>query len=285
MKHPGILATTPEGAALCFRAFCRWRADAVVPALAVPSVPSDSVALRASLRGRLCRASAPATAVRPVDNGQMPILLETDRLVLRSFTGDDADHLYDLNSDPDVMWFLNGGEPTPREEVRDRIIPFFLSFYEQFDGLGFWAAETRATGDFLGWFHFRPTGDGSIDLGYRLRKAAWNKGYATEGSRALIDKGFTDLNVQRVVAHTMTVNQASRRVMEKCGLVFVRTYHSDDVPAIPGAAQGEVEYALTREDWQAAAARRRATSGLVQAADLSRRSEDDPRTASTRPPR
>jgi RimJ/RimL family protein N-acetyltransferase len=182
----------------------------------------------------------------------MPILLETDRLALRRFTEDDVDHLYDLNRDPDVMWFLNGGEPTPREEVRDRIIPFFLSFYERFDGLGFWAAEARATGDFLGWFHFRPAEDGSIDLGYRLRKAAWNQGYATEGSRALIRKGFTDLGVQRVVAHTMTVNQASRRVMEKSGLAFVRTYHSADVPDIPGAEQGEVEYALTRQDWEAA---------------------------------
>ncbi len=57
----------------------------------------------------------------------MPAFLETDRLVLRGFTEADADHLYELNSDHDVMWFLTGGEPTPREEVRDRIIPFFLS--------------------------------------------------------------------------------------------------------------------------------------------------------------
>jgi RimJ/RimL family protein N-acetyltransferase len=194
------------------------------------------------------RGPAPGT----LDNDQMSILLETDRLVLRGFTEDDVDHLYDLNADPDVMWFLNGGEPTPREEVRDRIIPFFLSFYERFDGLGFWAADARATGDFLGWFHFRPAEDGSIDLGYRLRKAAWNRGYATEGSRALIRKGFTDLGVRRVVAHTMTVNHASRRVMEKCGLAFVWTYRSGDVPDIPGADQGEVEYALTREGWEAA---------------------------------
>jgi RimJ/RimL family protein N-acetyltransferase len=50
----------------------------------------------------------------------------------------------------------------------------------------------------------------------------------------------------------MTVNQPSRRVMEKCGLALVRSYHSDDVPDIPGADQGEVQYALTREQWQAA---------------------------------
>ena len=65
---------------------------------------------------------------------------------------------------------------------------------------------------------------------------------------------FTDLGVHRVVAHTMAVNQPSRRVMDKCGLALVRSYHSDDVPDIPGTDQGEVEYALTREQWQAAAA-------------------------------
>jgi RimJ/RimL family protein N-acetyltransferase len=182
----------------------------------------------------------------------MPILLETERLVLRDFTGDDADvdHLYDLNGDPDVMWFLSGGEPTPREEVRDRIIPFFLGFYAQGDSLGFWAAHSRETGEFLGWFHLRPADDGAVDLGYRLRKAAWGRGYATEGSRALIDRCFTDLGLPRVVAHTMAVNLGSRRVLEKCGLRLVATHSPGYLPDIPGADQGEVEYAVTRQEWE-----------------------------------
>jgi RimJ/RimL family protein N-acetyltransferase len=182
------------------------------------------------------------------------IFLETERLVLRRFTEADIDLLVELNADPDVMWFLTGGQPTPREEVRDRVIPFFLSFYERFDGLGFWAAQDKATGEFLGWFHFRPgpdSADGEVELGYRLRKAAWGKGYGTEGSRALIDHGFARQGLHRVIARTMAVNQASLRVMEKSGLTFARTYSSGHAPDIPGADQGEVEYALTREDWQA----------------------------------
>jgi RimJ/RimL family protein N-acetyltransferase len=218
--------------------------------VAVQAAPSDS---RRFCKGCCCDGRA-LSAGRTADNGQMPVFLQTERLVLRAFTENDVDHLYQLNSDPDVMWFLTGGEPTPRDEVRNRIIPFFLSFYERYDGLGFWAAEARTTGDFLGWFHLRPTEDGSIELGYRLRKAAWNNGYATEGSRALIRKCFRELGADRVVAHTMAVNHPSRRVMEKCGLFFVRAYHSDDVPAISGADQGEVEYAVTREEWQAASA-------------------------------
>jgi RimJ/RimL family protein N-acetyltransferase len=181
------------------------------------------------------------------------VILETPRLVIRQFTEDDLDNLFDLNSDPEVMRYLTGGRPTPREEIRDQIIPFHLSVYQRLDRLGTWAAETAATGEFLGWFHFRPGPDAditNIDLGYRLRRQAWNQGYATEGSRALITMGFTDLGVERVYAHTMTVNTASRRVMEKCGLRLVRTIPYDGADAIEGAEQGEVEYELIRPEWE-----------------------------------
>jgi RimJ/RimL family protein N-acetyltransferase len=184
----------------------------------------------------------------------VPTILETPRLTVREFTEDDVDNLFDLNSDPEVMRYITGGRPTPREVIRDEIIPFHLTVYGRLDRLGSWVAESAATGEFLGWFHFRP-GPGSditnVDLGYRLRRSAWNQGYATEGSRGLIGMGFTDLGVERVFAHTMTVNTASRRVMEKCGLTLVRTtpYEGDDI--IEGSEDGEVEYALTKPEWEA----------------------------------
>lgn len=191
-------------------------------------------------------------------NRDTHIILETPRLALRQFTEDDVDNLFDLNSDPEVMRYLTGGESTPREQIRDEIIPFHLGVYDRYDRLGTWAAESTATGEFLGWFHFRPvsgTGDiSNIDLGYRLRRAAWNKGYATEGSRALIAMGFADLGVERVFAHTMTVNSASRRVLEKCGLTLVRTTPYEGAYLIEGAEHGEVEYALTKPAWEAGAA-------------------------------
>jgi RimJ/RimL family protein N-acetyltransferase len=183
------------------------------------------------------------------------IVLETQRLTLRQFTEDDVDNLFELNSDPEVMRYLSAGKPTPREVLRDEIIPFHLGVYERLDRLGTWAAESPATGGFLGWFHFRPGPDAditNIDLGYRLRRLAWNKGYATEGSRALITMGFRDLGVVRVFAHTMTVNTASRRVLEKCGLRLVRTIPYDGPDVIAGSEQGEVEYALTKAEWEAA---------------------------------
>ncbi len=184
----------------------------------------------------------------------MHIILQTPRLIIRQFTENDVDNLFSLNSDPEVMRYLGG--PTPREVLRDEIIPFHLAVYQRLDRLGTWAAESAGSGEFLGWFHFRPGPDGditNIDLGYRLRRSTWNKGYATEGSRALTSMGFTNLGVRRVFAHTMTVNAASRRVMEKCGLTLVRTtpYEGPDADIIEGAEHGEVEYALTKPEWQA----------------------------------
>lgn len=184
----------------------------------------------------------------------MEVFLETDRLILRSFTASDVDNLVELDSDPDVMLFITGGRPTPREEVEREVLPAFLGYYERYAGYGFWAAIEKASGDFLGWFHFRPPPEGGKpdepELGYRLRKAAWGRGYATEGSRALIHKGFTDLGARRVFAETMVVNTASRRVMEKSGLRLVRTFHQPWPDPIPGDEHGDVEYALTREEWE-----------------------------------
>ena len=183
----------------------------------------------------------------------MHVYLETERLLLRRFTEADVDNLFDLDSDPDVTRFITGGRPTPRDVIRTEILPRFLHYYERYAGFGFWAAIEKSTGQFLGWFHFRPpegSGPDEAELGYRLRRSAWGKGYATEGSRALIRRGFTELGVRRVVASTMVVNTASRRVMEKAGLTLARTFHQTWPDPIEGAEHGEVEYELWKADWE-----------------------------------
>lgn len=183
----------------------------------------------------------------------MGVHLETRRLVLRQFTAADVDNLVELDADPEVMRYVTGGLPTPRQEIEQVILPDWLAYYAESSHLGFWAAEEKATGQFIGWFHFRP-GDGHADdepeLGYRLRRSAWGKGYATEGCRALIDDGFAKRGVRRVFAETMVVNAASRRVMEKCGLRQVRVFHGDWPYRIPGDEHGDVEYVLERADWE-----------------------------------
>lgn len=178
--------------------------------------------------------------------------LRTERLRLRRFTADDVDLLVDLDSDPDVMHYITGGVTTPREEIANDYLPAFLSYYDRFEGFGFWAVESLDTGEFLGWFHLRPKPDdppGVVELGYRLRRAAWGHGYGTEGSRALIAKAFTDFGVERVYAETMVVNLASRKVMENAGLRYVRTFHQEWPYAIPGDELGDVQYEITRDEW------------------------------------
>lgn len=190
----------------------------------------------------------------------MQVFLETERLVLRRFTEADLDNLVALDSDPDVMRFINGGTPTSRDDMQNVFLPAFLRYRDRIEGYGFWAAIEKSTGEFLGWFHFRPPEGASPDepeLGYRLRKSAWGKGYGTEGSRALIRKGFAEHGVRRVVASTYQDNIGSRRVMEKAGMTLVRTFHMTPEEL---AAHGldpqtlwdgdDVEYALDRADWE-----------------------------------
>lgn len=185
----------------------------------------------------------------------MQVHLETERLILRRATSADADLLVELDSDPEVMRYLSGGPATPREEIEDDILPAWLRYYERGDRYGYWVAIEKGSGDFIGWFHFRPSHDAPDDepeLGYRFVRAAWGKGYGTEGSRALIDKGFSEQGVRRVVASTYTDNIGSRRVMEKCGMTFVRTfkYVSPDGKYDDIWEKDDVEYAITRDEWE-----------------------------------
>ena len=151
----------------------------------------------------------------------MVVYLETERLTLRRFTPDDLDDLVALDSDPAVMRYINGGRPTPRDEMRDDYLPWWLAYYDRGDAWGFWAAIERETGDFLGWFHLRPNKEDPPDepeLGYRLVQSAWGKGYATEGSRAVLHWTLQQAGVQRVIATTPAWHRASLRVIEKLGM-------------------------------------------------------------------
>ena len=182
------------------------------------------------------------------------VLLETERLVLRRFTAEDVDLLVALDADPAVVRYVTGGAPTPREEVEREWLPAFLTAYERGDGYGFWAAEEKPSRAFVGWFHLRPAEGAPRDepeLGYRLVRGAWGRGLAPEGARALVDHAFANLGARRVVAECMAVHTASRRVMEKAGLRFVRAFHQDWPVHIDGDEHGDVEYALTREEWRA----------------------------------
>lgn len=174
------------------------------------------------------------------------MFLETERLRLRRFTEADVDNLCELDSDPEVMRFLTNGKPTPYEVIRDKVLPAVLAEYRRSARHGRFAAQARASGEFLGWLSLAYRGDPDhAELGFRLRRSAWGQGYATEGARALVHKAFAELGIRRVTATTMAVNVASRRVMEKAGLRYARTFHLTFDDPIPGTELGEVEYEAT----------------------------------------
>ena len=184
---------------------------------------------------------------------QAAILLESARLRLRRFTAADLDLLVELDSDPEVMRWISYGVPTPRERYEHEILPRWFAQYQATPLLGYWAAESRDDGAFVGWFHLRPDriDDGEQELGYRLRRAAWGLGLATEGSVALLDHGFRRVGTDRISARTLAGNHASQRVMQKCGLRYERDFvYPEDV--IAGRSERErtaVKYSLGREDW------------------------------------
>ena len=187
------------------------------------------------------------------------MLRRTPRMLLRPMTGADLGWLARLHGDRRVMRFIDDGQPVPRAVVAARTLPGIVGEYAVLpDGLGYFAAIERTTGEPLGWVGLRPPDStglrpgvaGTAELGYRLFPEAWGNGYATEGARALIGSAFTDLGLEQVVATTMTVNLASRRVLEKAGLSLVRTFLAVWPGYIEGAEHGDVVYATTRASYR-----------------------------------
>jgi len=94
-----------------------------------------------------------------------------------------------------------------------------IAYPRLYPGLGIWHASRRDTGAFVGWFSLKYAGRSpDIEVGYRLVPAVWGKGYATEGATALVDYGFDDLDLDRIIGVTHPGNRASQRVLLKAGL-------------------------------------------------------------------
>jgi RimJ/RimL family protein N-acetyltransferase len=181
------------------------------------------------------------------------VYLETPRLILRRLTPDDAEHLFALDSDPEVMRYLPGEVAHSVDQITYGVLPRYLSYYEYYDHYGFFAAIERSTGAFLGWFHIRPYREvpTETEIGYRFKPSAWGRGYASEGSRALIRKAFTTLGASKIVADTLAQNVRSRRVMEAVGMHLVKEFVCDEgeFPDRTEPPRG-VKYALSRKEWE-----------------------------------
>ena len=145
--------------------------------------------------------------------------LRTKRLLLRRWHPGDRDPFAALNADPEVMrWFPATLSRDESDALADRI----AAAVER-DGWGLWALEERATGGFVGFTgltrpafeaHFTP----AVEIGWRLARDAWGRGYATEAARTATAYAFGELGLERIVSFTAAGNERSRAVMRRLGM-------------------------------------------------------------------
>ncbi len=145
--------------------------------------------------------------------------LRTERLWLRPWRDGDLDAFASMNADPAVMRYFPA--PLSRDETAASMARYRAHLDEH--GFGFLAVELRADSRFVGALglsiprfvaHFTPC----VEIGWRLARDHWGRGYATEGAQAALRDGFARLRLKEIVAFTTPANLRSRRVMEKLGM-------------------------------------------------------------------
>lgn len=155
----------------------------------------------------------------------MKKIFETERLWFRELTGDDAEEMYLLNADPEVVRYTGDAPYKCIEEARQ----FYSNYkpYQQY-GCGRWATILKETHEVLGWcgLKYDPKKD-EVDLGYRFHKKHWGKGYATESSIGSLRYGFDVLKYEVIVARAMHGNLASIKVMQKLGMKYLEDFDFD----------------------------------------------------------
>jgi RimJ/RimL family protein N-acetyltransferase len=178
------------------------------------------------------------------------VILETPRLVLRTFRRDDLPHYAALNAHPEVVRHL-GGEPLSRQHS-DEIAEWAQEVHAE-EGIGLLAVERRDDGVFLGMcgLHHQASFPDDVEVAWRFGYDHWGKGYATEAATAWLDHGFDSLDLPRVISITERANVRSLAVMERLGMMFDHEAQVED----EGEVFDAVIYAVTAEQWRERSAR------------------------------
>jgi ribosomal-protein-alanine N-acetyltransferase len=150
----------------------------------------------------------------------MNYFLETDRLRFREMHPSDAEAMFALNSDPEVVQYTGDGSFESVEATRE-FLENYIPGYKKYNR-GRWVVELKSTGEIIGWAGLKFHEEENVtDVGYRLYKKCWGNGYATEATKACIEYGFSVLKADRIIAHARKENVASLRVLEKCGMKII----------------------------------------------------------------
>jgi len=178
------------------------------------------------------------TPLAPARPETTPVI-ETDRLRLRMFRPEDLNDLAKLLADPDVMRYVEDGQPKDRT-VAEKTLKSIIEHWQR-HGFGRWAIEERTSGEFVGFGGLRSL-FGIPELVYHLAKAQWGRGLASELGRASLSYGFETHRFARIVAIARPENAASLQVMEKLGMHFEMSasYYGMEV----------VQYAITPEEFE-----------------------------------
>ncbi|MBS7664025.1 GNAT family N-acetyltransferase [Pseudomonas lalucatii] len=182
-----------------------------------------------------------------------PIELHTSRLLLRPWRVEDRGAFAALNGDPEVMRHFPaclGREESDR--LAERIEADFAE-----RGYGLWALQRRDSGAFIGFTGLRPVTFAApfcpaVEIAWRLARAHWRQGLASEAARAALACGFARLGLEQIVSFTALDNLPSQRVMQAIGLRHDGAGDFDH-PALPAGhrLRRHVLYRLRRCDWEA----------------------------------
>ena len=152
----------------------------------------------------------------------MPLPLRTERQVIRPYRDDDATALHEVFGSPEVMRWTPSPPSKDVPETAQRLARTMAFTARQSPGFGLWALELKTPSEFLGQVGLFPVeGKGpEVEVAYELAPRVWGHGYATEAARALVEYGFGELGLRRIVALILPDNARSRNVAAKCGMTL-----------------------------------------------------------------
>jgi len=161
----------------------------------------------------------------------------TPRLALRMMDQHDGEYLFELDQDPEVMKYINGGKVTTREDVQDIFLPRLKAYSDTATGSGLWMVTLLETGEYIGWVLVRtidffddskPTQWQNLELGWRFKRSSWGKGYATEAAQAVVARLKNQGGATHFTALAEEENSGSINIMKKLGMHFdKRDLHRD----------------------------------------------------------